>query len=112
MTYLFETHTYMKPYNEGRYWIMSDYVNNITVEADTPADALTLYREQLDNWYGIQISKTAVKNRGQFFNHSYKPIGYIYTGKTQIVDRGNNVNVSTYIDVYVRCYAISDIMED
>lgn len=44
--YLFQTTVTMKPYNNKKWWVNSDIIRDIVIEADNINKALSQYREQ------------------------------------------------------------------
>ena len=106
-TYEIKTRVYMKDYNCEKFFIMSDYVDNVAIDAPSVSAALQLYREKLDNEYGIEISDHAIKNREYIYNNAGNPCGYAMTGKTLIADRSANYCGYQYIDVYARINVLS-----
>ena len=93
----------MKPYNEDKYWIMSNYVTMFEANTDTFKDALMEYRDHIDQ-FGVSISLNAIKHM-EYDGYN----GYWLTGKTLIVDRSANVCCTQYIDVHIRVRAFEEI---
>lgn len=100
MKYIFKTRVYPKPYNEKIIWLLSDYVEDLELDANSDKDALAKYFEHLDS-YGYEVSCNAKRKR----NIGEGSIGDlpcdIYTAKTLICDRSANYCKYHYVDVFV-----------
>lgn len=98
--FYFRTTATMKPHNEKKYWIDSGLVRPITVEAETIAEALAEYATICREKYGIEISKTALKNKNIMYIGDAQPCGYVITGNTEF--NNNYINwVKQYIELWV-----------
>lgn len=103
--YTFRTHCYMKDYNQNKYFIISDYVDEIVSEADDLDAAIDDYRTALDDTYGITISNNAVKNKDALFDRDGDQVGYIFTGSSDFrTDDYSRPYTKQYIDVCTRIY--------
>lgn len=119
MYFEIKARVYMKPYNEGRYWIDRDCMEPHTVCAENVEEALKIYaRDTRDgNGYfaGVEISENAIKknNRDYFYKSGdlEHAAGIIVTGKTEIWDRSANVAGSLqYVDVYITVRMVENIL--
>ena len=61
--YIFRTTATMKEYNRCKWWIDSDIVTEKRISAETVADALEIWREQVEERHYIAVSKNAIKNK-------------------------------------------------
>lgn len=114
--YYFRTSCTMKEYNCDKWFIMRDYVRDITIQAETVLKALEHYREILNSQYSITISKTAIKRKQPMYrndkNGCTKQIGYVLTGKTGFESRSDNIPYTEqYIDVWTEIKVISNPFE-
>ena len=106
-TYQITTRLYMKDYNQDKFWITSDYVPDVDVDGCASLkEAIEKYREYLDQ-YGVEISDHAARNKDQLFDRAGRQVGYAFTGKTLIADRGADYCGYQYIDVYARINIVS-----
>lgn len=67
MKYIFKTTTTMKEYNNKKWWIDSDIIREISVNADSLKQALEEYREIVKDKFYIEISNNAIKNKNPMF---------------------------------------------
>ena len=105
MTYQFKTTATMKPYNNKKWWIDSDIIRDINIEAESVEEALEQYRGKVHNNCYIDISKTALKKKVAMYQEnangeSYQ-CGYVITAKTEFEDRDNYRWSTQYIDLWV-----------
>lgn len=104
-TYRFETTTNMKPYNRENWYIDPDMVRPIEVQADSVTEALTLWRNIVQERDYIEISRNAMSNKQPMYR-DYKDgrteqVGYVITGKTDF-DKGDYTGYTTqYIELWV-----------
>lgn len=109
--YIFRTTATMKEYNRCKWWIDSDIVTEKRISAETAADALEIWREQVEEQHYIAVSKNAIKNKSEMFvdtDNGAKQVGYVITGKTEF-DKGNYTGYSTqYIDLWVTVLTVVD----
>ena len=107
--FYFRTVTTMKPYNNKKYWIDSEIVRPLTVEAETITEALAEYATICREKYGIEISKTAIKNKDIMYiddkNGTPQPCGYVITGNTEF-----NNNYINWVKQYVELWVSIDIL--
>lgn len=110
MTYLFRTTTTMKHYNGGKWWIDGDMVKDIEITAGNIKEALTKYAERVNDRSGVNISKSAIKNRRGMYRDTKNgtiQTGYVITGSS-LFDRGNYTGfVKQYIDLWVEVLTVS-----
>ena len=104
MIYTFNTTATMKPYNEKQWWIDSNYIREITVEADDIETALNEYKRIVEDKYCATISNNAIKNKRPMFiddkNGETKQVGFVITGKTDFQDDSGSWS-EQYIDLWV-----------
>ena len=110
MTYILETVTTMKEYNNKKWWIDSDIITRKTIEADTITAALERFRALVEEQHYISISNTAMLNKQPMYidtENGAKQMGYVITGKTDFqTDSGRWV--SNYINLWVTILTIVD----
>ena len=105
MRYRFETTATMKEYNYKKWWIDSDIVRPVIIEADNLKTALQRWRDKVRERDCIQISNNALKSRHPMYidGKDGEPVqvGFVITGKTEF-DKGDYSGYSTqYIDLWV-----------
>ena len=113
-TYFFQTKTTMKPYNWDKYFIDRNYISDCYIDAENLKEALKKYQEEInDSPYGITVSNNAIKNRQPMYRDTKegtKQTGFVFTGKTEIWDRGANIAGSIqYIDLWTTIKIIENI---
>lgn len=109
--YIFNTTATMKEYNNKKWWIASDIIPRKRIAAETLAEALTLYREAAEERHGIEISKTALKNKRPMYidtKDGVKQTGYVITGKTEFRDDDRYTWSAQYIDLWIEILTIVD----
>lgn len=110
-TYIFKTVTTMKEYNNKKWWIDSDIIREIKVNADNVAAALVQYAEKVKDKFYIDISRNAIKNKSPMYidtpSGEAKQIGYVITGKTDF-QRDSGEWVAQYIDLWVSVLTVID----
>ena len=110
-TYRFETTTTMKPYNCKKWWIASDMVRSIEVQADSVTEALNLWRNIVQERGYIEISRNAIRNKQPMYR-DYKDgrteqVGYVITGKTEF-DKGDYTGYTKqYIELWVHITVVT-----
>jgi hypothetical protein len=111
-TYIFQTSATMKPYNNRRWWIDSGIVRDMTITAENVREALTQWRESVEEKHGISISDSAIKNKHPMYvdtkDGETKQVGYVITGKTEFEDRDNYKWSTQYIDLWVSIITVVD----
>lgn len=105
MTFLFKTDTTMKPYNRDKWWIDSDIVRPIRIEAESLEAALKKYVKHCSDC-GIEVSKSALKNKEAMYRDTLdgtEQVGYVLTGKTAFTyeEDCKYKLVEQYIDLWV-----------
>lgn len=87
MKYRFETNCTMKEYNRKKYWIDSQIVRPMEIEASDVETALSVFQDKvLENNY-IIISNNAIKAKEKMYRDTesnLQQVGYVITGKTDI----------------------------
>ena len=112
MRYRFETTATMKEYNNKKWWIDSDIVRPVIIEADNLKTALQIWRDKVQERDYIKISNNALKSRSPMYidgkNGEPVQVGFVITGKTEF-DKGNYSGYTTqYIDLWVEILTIVD----
>lgn len=104
MTYLFETTTTMKEYNNKNWWIDSRIIENKVIEAETLKEALKEYQKEVSENDYIEISNNAIKNKSPMYvdtkSGETKQVGYVITGKSEF-QRDDYTWSTQYIDLWV-----------
>lgn len=109
MKFIFKTTTTMKSYNNKKFYINSDYIDNETIETKTVAQALKIFCDKIYAKYYISVSKNALKNRRKMCidtKNGPKQIGYVITGKTDFESNGEWSD--QYIDLWVEILTVFD----
>lgn len=109
--YIFRTTATMKEYNHCKWWIDSDIVTEKRIHAETVADALEIWRGQVEEQHYITVSKNAIKNKSEMFvdtDNGAKQVGYVITGKTEFEDSKNYRWSEQYIDLWVTILTVID----
>ena len=101
-----------KDINGKEWWIDSNIVREISVEADNTKEALEKYRKIVTEECYIEISNNAMKNKSPMYidtkDGETKQIGYVITEKTEFEDRDNYRWSTQYIDLWVRILTVVD----
>lgn len=110
-TYRFETTTTMKPYNCKKWWIASDMVRSIEVQADSVTEALNLWRNIVQERDYIEISRNAIRNKQPMYidykDGRTEQVGYVITGKTDF-DKGDYTGYTKqYIELWVHITVVT-----
>lgn len=115
--YRFETTATMKPRNNKNWWIDSDIVRPVNIEAANLKTALQRWRDKVQERDYIQISNNALRCKNPMYidqaDGEAVQIGYVITGKTEF-DKGDYSGYSTqYIDLWVtvQIVTIPDFVE-
>lgn len=111
MKYIFETTTTMKEYNCKKWWIDSNIVPTIRIEAENLKAALQKYREQVKEKAYVEISDNALKTKNPMYvdtQDGAKQVGYVLTGKTEFEDRDNYRWSTQYIELWVNITTVVD----
>lgn len=106
MTYEFKTHTAMKEYNRKKWWIDSDYVKEMRIEADNLLSAVKKYRENVEDKYYIGISDNAIKTKKPMYvdvENETVQCGYVITAYTYF-----EYDVKQFIDLWVEIIALNN----
>ena len=106
--YQFETSATMKEYNHKQWWIDSNIVRKITVEAENLTDAIYQYRELVASKYYVDISRNALRTKQPMYIDTPSgavQCGYVITGSTEFVKDSGEL-VLQYIDLWVTIYVI------
>ena len=104
MKYLFQTSATMKEYNNKKWWIDSDIIKDITINAESLNYALLKYQEFCDERHGVSISANAIKNKEPIYidtETGAEQCGYILTAKTDFCDDNNYKWTAQYIDLWI-----------
>lgn len=116
MKYQFKTVTTMKEYNSKKWWIDSNIVREIIIDADNMKNALKQYRDIVKNKFYIDISDNALRNKNPMYidnaDGSAKQVGYVITGKTDFEDRDNYKWSTQYINLWITVYVLQNAFEE
>lgn len=112
MNYIFKTKATMKDYNCAKWFVDSDIVSEMRINADNVESALSVYRERVNEQGLVSISRNAVKNKSEMFvatpDGCAKQVGYVITGKAEF-DKGDYTGWSTqYIDLWLTIITVVD----
>ncbi len=109
-TYEIRTVTTMKPYNSKKWWIDSNIIPTIEVEAETPKEAHNQWCKIVSEKHYVDISKSAMNKPGIMYHDTTdgpKQCGYVTTGKTEF--QKENYSWSTqYIDLWAEFRIIGE----
>ena len=115
MKYQFKTSATMKPYNNKKWWIDSDIIREITVEAENIGAALEQYREKVIERDYITITENALKNKENMYidntNGEPQQCGYVITASTEFDNDGRGW-IKQYIDLWVTINIITSPFEE
>ena len=108
----YETTATMKEKKKKKWWIDSDIVCPVIIEADNLKTALQIWRDKVQERDYIKISNNALKSRSPMYidgkNGEPVQVGFVITGKTEF-DKGNYSGYTTqYIDLWVEILTIVD----
>ena len=110
--YIMKTTVTMKPHNCKKWWIDSDIVQEIRINAENVRDALKQYQRVVSDEYYIEISNNAIHNKSKMYidtdNGETCQIGYVITGKTEFEDRENYKWSTQYIDLWVEIITVTE----
>lgn len=116
MRYQFKTTTTMKEYNSKKWWIDSDIVREIVIDADNLENALKQYRDTVKEKYYIEISDHALRIKNPMYidtaDGSAKQIGYVITGKTDFENRDRYKWSTQYINLWVSIHILQDVFSE
>lgn len=108
--FLFKTDTVMKPYNQDKWWIDEQSVQELVVSAETLKEALAKYVDHVHKKSSINISKNAIKRKSPIFKDLERgepvQIGYLLTGSTDLQDMEDRWS-KQYVDLWVTIYSLS-----
>ena len=92
----------MKPHNQKKWWIDSDIIRKITVDAENVEQALKQYQQTVKERDYIEISNNALKNKNPMYrdtaNGDARQVGFVITGKTDFRNDQNYKWTVQYID--------------
>ena len=112
MEYIIKTDTCMKPYNSKKWWIMRDYIKQITVEAGSADEALEKWREEVVNDYCVEITRNGMKHKQPMYRDrkdgSAKQVGWVITGRSEFMDDEKYRWSKQYIDLWVEIITVVD----
>lgn len=109
--YIFKTKTTMKPYNNENWWIDSDCVPEMKIQAENLREALLEYKNKAYETGFVKISNNALKNKKAMYvdtSNGAKQVGYVITGKASFEDRYNYKWSEQYIDLCVTILTVAD----
>ena len=94
----------MKEYNRSKWWIDSDIIRPIEVDAENVKDAMKQYRDIVITRDYIEISENALKHADPMYidvNNKPRQNGFVITGQTEFEDRDRFTWSKQYIDLWV-----------
>lgn len=111
MKYLFKTQTTMKDYNNNKYWVDRDIIDDITIQASDLKEALETYKNYVYNSNYITVSNNAIKNKNNMYidlkDGTSKQTGYVLTASMDIdTNRGYT---KQFIDLWIEILKIENI---
>ena len=109
-TFLFQTETTMKPYNNTKWYIVRDFIPNKFIAAPSLADAIEKWRKTISEDCCVQISDNAIKTKEPMFidtESGAKQTGYVFTAKTDLQDSHDRWS-SQYIELWTTILTITD----
>lgn len=105
MTFIFDTTATMKEYNNKKWWIDSDIIRTIHIEAENLKAALKMYQAKAYDIGYVTISDTALRNKNPMYvdtvDGKTKQVGYVITGSADFRDDDNYRWSKQYIDLWV-----------
>lgn len=81
--YIINTTTTIAEHQRDKYWIDSDYIKPMRIKADTLSQALTEYRNRLQDDY-IDIASSALRRKSPMYVGDGKQIGYVIKAHHEI----------------------------
>ena len=111
MTFVFETSATMKPYNSKKWWIDSDIIPRMKIDAPTLKEAIKIYAGRCEDKYYITISKTAIRTASPIYydGEDGQPheCGRCFTASTEFEDDERMEWVKQYIELWANIYIVS-----
>ena len=102
--YQFNTYATMKPCKAKKWWIDSDAVRPLTVEAENIIEALKKYQIILKEKYCIDISNNSLKTAKSMYIHDNDGnairTGLVITAKTEFLDDNRHKWTTRYIELW------------
>lgn len=114
MKFLFKTSATMKEHNRKNWWVNSDIVGELIIDANDIEDALKEYQKRVEH---IDISNNAIKNKSPMYidtkDGETKQIGYVITASMEF-DKTNEYGYHVgwskqYFDLWVEIKQLLDI---
>lgn len=102
----------MKLYNNKKWWIDSNIVRDMFINAENIKFAMEIYRERVQESACIEISNNAMKNKSPMYcgdGENARKCGYVITASTDFADRDNYKYSKQYIELWVSVYEINNI---
>lgn len=115
MIYFFNTTATMKPHNRKKWWIDSDILRPVEIEADSLDDALQLFQEYAEKESYITISNNAIKNKNPMYidtPNGTKQTGFVITGKCDFQDDDRHAWIAQYINLWVTIKTVKNPFEE
>lgn len=109
--YIFKTTTTMKEYNNEKWWIDSNSVGVMQIQAVNLREALLKYKDKVHETAFIEISNNALKNKRPMYvdaSNGVKQVGYVITGKAGFEDSYSYKWSKQYIDLWVTILTVVD----
>lgn len=108
--YVFDTSVTMKEYNQDRWWIDSNIIKPLHVNANNIDEALNEYVNYVANDCYINISNNAIKSKVPMYvdrNNTPTQVGYVMTGSTDFQDDYGDWS-RQYVDIWVTVITVID----
>lgn len=103
----FKTDTRMKYYNRDKYWVMGDYVRDKVISAGSLDVALNEFADHINESYGVDVSKSALKNKSAMYDKNDEQIGYVITGSMLFCDETRGGYSKQFIELWVQIDELS-----
>lgn len=100
----FNTYATMKPHNAKKWWIDSDIVSPLTVDAENITETLKKYQITLKEKYCVDISNNAIKTAQPMYiddnDGNAIQTGVVITAKTEFLDDNRHKWTTQYIELW------------
>ena len=110
--YLMRTTAEMKVYNRKKWYIDSNIVRDMFINAENIKSAMEIYRERVQESAYIEISNNAMKTKSPMYcgdGENMRQCGYVITASTDFEDRDNYKYSKQYIELWISIYEINDL---
>ena len=111
MNFIFKTTATMKDYNREKWWIDSEIIRPIGINAKNLKQALKEYQRTVHEEYYVDISENALKNKLNMYTDTkdgkVKQVGYVITGSMDFY-RDDGLSSKQFIDLWVTIITVID----